>query len=249
MHMGERLSNEVRNRNRCRPQSMIKAAIHALSVFATLVVLVCVSACNSKGEQQSAAATIDTIPMMVMQIQKCSKLYTTEHHVHKIVTHNDQMRLKGTFFQKEFNISLPTGDRKIAIPIDATLKSYVDFSQFSEKNIRRKGEKIEIILPDPKVELTSSKIDHKAIKKRVPLLRHDFSDEEMANYEQQGRAAILNDIPRMGILPLAQENAAKTLIPMIEQMGYKQEDITISFRKKFTLEDLPTLLDRNSYAR
>lgn len=232
-----------------RLHSIMMAARYASLVFVAMIVIASISACNGKEKQEVAAAPIDTIPMMVMQIQKCSKLYTTEHQVHKIVTHNDQMRLKGTFLQKDFNISLPTGNRKIAIPIDATLKSYVDFSQFSEKNIRRKGGKIEIILPDPKVELTSSKIDHKAIKKRVPLLRSDFTDEEMANYEQQGRAAILNDIPRMGIIPLAQENAAKTLIPMIEQMGYKQEDITISFRKKFTLEDLPTLLDRNSYAR
>ena len=42
-------------------------------------------------------------------------------------------------------------NRKVAIPMDATLKAYVDFSGFSAKNVNRQGDKIEIILPDPKV--------------------------------------------------------------------------------------------------
>jgi hypothetical protein len=71
----------------------------------------------------------------------------------------------------------------------------------------------------------------------------------MSNYEKQGRAAILNDIPKLGIIGMAQENAANTLIPMIKQMGYEEKDITITFRKQFTLDDLPTLLDAKSIAR
>jgi len=219
------------------------------NIFYLMAALLLLTSCHNKSQPEPVPEPVDTIPMMVMQIQKCAKLYTTEYHVHKIVTHDDQMKLKGSFLQKDFDITLPMGNRKIAIPIDATIKAYVDFNSFSEKNIRRKGQKIEIILPDPKVELTSSKIDHKEIKKHVPLLRQNFSDEDMTTYERQGRAAIINDIPKMGILPLAQENAAKTLIPMIEQMGYRQEDITITFRKKFTSEDLPILLDRKTFAR
>ena len=129
------------------------------------------------------------------------------------------------------------------------MKAYIDFSDFSEKNVRRRGKKIEIMLPDPKVELTQSKIDHQEIKKQVSILRGSFTDEEMANYERQGRAAILNDIPKLGIIGMAREGAAHTLIPMIMQMGYEENDITITFRKEFTLEDLPTLLDAKSIAK
>ena len=200
-------------------------------------------------DTEARVETLDTIPMMVMQIQKCSKLYTAEYHLHKIVTHDDQMKLKGTFLAQEFNITLPFGNRRIAIPMDATLKAYVDFSEFSKKNIRRRGNKIEVVLPDPKVQLTSSKIDHQEIKKQVSILRGNFTDEEMADYEKQGRAAILNDIPKLGIIDMAQESAANTLIPMIMQLGYQEKDITITFRKEFTLDDLPSLLDSRSIAR
>lgn len=183
---------------------------------------------------------------MVMQIKKCAKLYTAEYQVHKIVTHDDQVKLKGSFLQQKFDFSVPLTTRKIAIPIDATLKAYIDFGNFSEKNVRRNGDKIEIILPDPKVELTGSRIDHNEIKKHVSLIRSNFSDAEMANYEKQGRAAIISSIPRLGILDMAKESAAHALIPMITKMGYKEENITITFRKKFTDIDLPMILENNT---
>lgn len=213
------------------------------------LLLLLLTGCGGNKKAERKAEPMDTIPMMVMQIQKCSKLYTAEYHLHKIVTHDDQMRLKGTFLAREFDITLPFGNRRIAIPMNATMKAYIDFSDFSEKNVRRRGKKIEIMLPDPKVELTQSKIDHQEIKKQVSILRGSFTDEEMANYERQGRAAILNDIPKLGIIGMAREGAAHTLIPMIMQMGYEENDITITFRKEFTLEDLPTLLDAKSIAK
>ena len=213
------------------------------------LLLLLLTGCGGNKKAERKAEPLDTIPMMVMQIQKCSKLYTAEYHLHKIVTHDDQMRLKGTFLAREFDITLPFGNRRIAIPMNATMKAYIDFSDFSEKNVRRRGKKIEIMLPDPKVELTQSKIDHQEIKKQVSILRGSFTDEEMANYERQGRAAILNDIPKLGIIGMAREGAAHTLIPMIMQMGYEENDITITFRKEFTLEDLPTLLDAKAIAK
>ena len=47
------------------------------------------SACSQKQPTEEKANVIDTIPVMVMQIQKCSRLYTAEAHVHKIITHDD----------------------------------------------------------------------------------------------------------------------------------------------------------------
>lgn len=204
------------------------------------------SACSDKKAPAGKTADIDTIPMMVMQIQKCSRLYTAEYNIHKIITHDDRMKIKGTFMQKDFNITLPVGERKIAIPMDATLKAYIDFGDFTEKNIHRKGEKIEIILPDPKVELTSSRINHNDIKKHVALLRSGFTDEELTGYERQGRESIVNSIPQMGIIEMAEESAANVLIPMIEQMGYSQNNITVTFRKKFTADDLPFIITKKS---
>ena len=214
-------------------------------IYSALLIVGCwlLAGCGSE-DRQAAESEVDTIPLMVMQIKKCSRLYTAEYRVHKIVTHDDEMRLRGTFFSQEFNIPLPMGDRKIAIPMDAKLKAYIDFSDFSEKNIRRQGKQIELVLPDPQVELTSSRIDHEEVKKQVSLLRKNYSDEELTRLERQGRAAIVADVPRMGIIGMARDGAAHTLIPMIVAMGFDEKDITISFRKEFTLDDMPRLLSK-----
>ena len=171
---------------------------------------------DDDAKQEAAIAQgIDTVPMLIMQVQKCSKLYTAEYRVHKIVTHDDALRLKGSLLKKQFDIKLPMADRKIAIPIDAKLKAYIDFSDFSEKNIERDA--------DPQVSMTSSKIDQKNVRQYVALTRSDFSDAELADYQQQGRKAIIESIPKMGILESAQRNAAKVLVPMLKELGYAEE--------------------------
>ena len=184
----------------------------------------------------------DTIPHLVVQIKKCARLYTTEYHIHKIVTHNDVLKLKGNVLRKDIDITLPLGERKIAIPMDATLKAYIDFSDFSESNIERSGDKITILLPDPKVVMTSSKINREEVKEYVGLTRSHFTDKELSSYEQQGRQAILNSVPQLDIKQSAQENAARVLVPMLTEMGYREENVTIAFRKSL---DIMKLINSN----
>lgn len=197
---------------------------------------------EAEAEAETAYQGIDTVPMLITQVKKCSKLYTAEYRVHKIVTHDDALRLKGSVLQRQFNFKVPMADRKIAIPIDAKLKAYIDFSQFSEQNIERQGDKITIILPDPQVIMTSSRIDQKNVRQYVALTRSNFSDDELADFQQQGRAAIIQSIPDMGILETAQANAAKVLVPMLTETGYQEENITIAFRKNFGPGDMFKLL-------
>lgn len=216
------------------------------SLLWVMMTLLCFGSC-SRGRKAEERSAMDTIPMMVMQIQKCARLYTAEYQIHKIVTHEDQRHLKGSLFYQKIDIPLPLGDRKVAIPMDATLKAYIDFSQFNESSVRRHGGKVEIVLPDPKVELTSSKINHADVKKQVALLRSDFTDAELSLYEKQGRAAIMNDIPRMGIIDMARQNAANTIIPLLADMGFQRENITVTFRKQFTPNDIRSLLDKKTF--
>lgn len=209
-------------------------------VFVTLLLMSCSRGGDTVQEEQPMAT--DTIPLLVMQIQKCARLYTTEYHIHKIVTHDDILKLKGNLLSKNIDVALPLGERKIAIPMDATLKAYIDFSDFSERNIERHGDKITIVLPDPQVVLTSSKINQHEIREYVGLTRSHFSDKELSSYEQQGRQAVLNSVPRLGIKQQAQANAARVLVPMLTEMGYREENVTIAFRRNL---DIMKLINTN----
>lgn len=209
-----------------------------LIVFAALAV----AGCSRKQTPRQQPEYVDTIPMLVMQVQKCSRLYTAEYKMHKIITHDDEIRMKGKFLNQDYDVALPMGSRKIAIPIDATVKAYIDLSSFSEKNVRRFGDKIDVTLPDPRIEMTSSRINHGEIRKYVALTRQNFSDKEMAGYEQQGRQAIINDIPQTGIMEMAKESAARVMVPFFVGMGFNERDITISFRKDFSDNEIKKMI-------
>ena len=203
-----------------------------------IIVLLAITLGACKNKNTDAAATnkaLDTIPMLVTQVQECSRLYTTEYHIHKIITHDDEM--------KDFSVNLPLGERRIAIPMTATIKAYIDLSSFDAKNIQRSGKQLIITLPDPKIVLTSTKIDHQEVKKYVALTRQNFTDAELTNYEEQGRKQILNAIPQMGIIEEARKSAARQLVPIFTQLGYKDADVTISFRKKFTINDIRNFIE------
>ena len=211
---------------------------NTIQVVGIVVAMLLCFSCTGKESPVEDPTVADSAPSLVMQVQKCSKLYTTEYHIHKIVTHHDVLRLKGNLLTKAIDIPLPLGERKIAIPMDATLKAYIDFSDFSEDNIEYNGERITILLPDPKVVMTSSKINQKEVREYVGLTRSHFTDQELTDYEQQGRQAILNSVPELGIVQMAQENAARVLVPMLTEMGYREENITIAFRKNLDIMQL-----------
>lgn len=217
-----------------------------------LLIILCTAALCSCSDQQEPPATVteeivDTIPTMIMQIRKCNRLYTTELKIHKIVTHDDEIRLKGSIMKHQFDIGLPAGKRKVAIPMDATVKAYVDFSGFSEKNVQRTADgKITITLPDPRIVLTGTKVNHDEVRQYVAFTRSNFTDAELADYEQQGRQSIIQALPEMGIVENARANAAHTIIPLIVAMGWKEENVTVVFRKDFQPEDMPQLLENAS---
>lgn len=220
-------------------------------LYICALLLIMASGCSKRGGKtdKESKVAVDTIPMLVIQIQKCSRLYTAEYDIHKIITFSDEKRLKGKLFDHDFDIALPLGDRRIAIPLDAKLKAYIDFSQFSANNISHNGKKITVTLPDPRVVMTSSKVDQKGIKEFVDFTRTDFSDAEMTDLERQGRDAIVASIPQLGIIETAQENAARVLIPMIELMGFNESDITICYRHDFGEDDLGSVFVTNDKGR
>lgn len=200
-------------------------------IIGTLVVLpVIAGSCNHR-QQPSEHQRIDTLATMITQVQQCSRLYTSEIKLHKIVSYQDTAALQGKFLGKNFKVSLPASQRHIVIPIDATVKAAVDFSKFSNANIKRDGDKLTIILPDPELILTSTQIDHQEVREHVQLFRSSFTDAEITRIQQQGRNDILKTLPRLNLLETARLNAAHQIIPIFEKMGYKESDITVTFRK------------------
>ena len=194
-----------------------------------LLAVVLFASCSGKQTEIAEQPERDTIPMMVMQIRQCARLHAAEIRLHKIITHHDDVRLKGNFLSSEFDVPLPMSKRKVAIPMDATVRAYIDFSQFSEKNVVRQGSRIRLLLPRPQVELVSTTIDHDNIRRRVSLIRSDFSDAELSAYERQGREDILRQLSNLGIEETARQSATRLLVPMLTRLGFNEGDITITF--------------------
>lgn len=204
------------------------------------------ASCGREKTAEPAPAALDTIPVLVSDVRQCSRLYTSEYRIHKIVTHSDQMKLEGTVMRHSFSVNLPVGERRIAIPMTAVLKAYVDLGGFSEDNVRRQGRKITILLPDPRFVLTATKIDHKGVRQYVALTRRNFSDAELTGYGRQGREQIIGSIPQMNLIETARASAARQIVPLVKALGYREEDITVTFRRKFSLNDIRCLIDNQT---
>lgn len=179
---------------------------------------------------EEAKQQVDTIPYMLQQIQQCSRLYVSEYQVRKIVTHRDDSHISARLFGSEVSVRVPASDRRVAIPINATLKAYINMSDVKALDITRRADgKIEVHLPEPEVITTATGIDYDGMKQHTSLFGKDFSDEELSSYETRGRKEIIKEIPRLGIKEDARRSAAKMLIPIISYLGMQQEDIIITF--------------------
>ena len=216
-----------------------------LYIILLLLPVFCLFSCSGEKTSDNVGRQVDTLSL-ILQSVRSAKLFTAEYDIHKIVTKDDVFKVKGNVFEKKFDVNVPLGDRKILIPIDVTLKAYIDFAGFSESNVQRHGNHITLILPDPRVVVTSSKIDHYKVKQFVSLTRSDYTSAEINEFARQGEEAIIKTVPEMGILDRAQQNAAQVLIPMLMSLGYKEENIEIIFRKTFTQADMLQLWDREN---
>lgn len=187
-------------------------------------------------------APTDSTAQLVLQIRRQSRLYTTEYQIHKIVTHTDDIRMKGRLFGSGFNVKLPVGDRKVAIPIDVTLKAYIDFSDFGEDDLERTDSSITVTLPDPHIVATASRIDHEGTRQYVDLARTRYTDEEMAALARQGADSIVRHAGRYGIVEAARNSAARLLLPLLARMGYDERHCTVRFGKEeFSPEEIRQL--------
>lgn len=194
-------------------------------IIALLAIIV--TSCSSA--PQETPTPVDKEQDLVMAVTKSSKLYTVQYNVRKIVTFNDITTIKGSLFFEKFDFTLP-GDRKVAIPVDATIKGYIDLSQFSKQNININGDEVNITLPDPQIMLSSSKIDHAAEKEYTSWYRTNFSEEEKEKYIKQGVASIMAGMKETDIIERSRINAFNALQPIFIAAGFLPQNIHINFR-------------------
>lgn len=213
-------------------------------ILYTLLIMCCsaCSSCHSEDKEEQKKEKVDTIPVLATRVAQCSRLYTSEYQLRKILIYDDPAAVSGKLFNQNFKINLPIGKRRIAIPVTATAKAYVDLSRINQSNFHRNGDKLEIVLPDPEVTLTSTQIDHKGVKQKVAILRSNFTDEEITKIQQQGRKDIVNSLKSTNIIEDARASAARQLIPIATQLGFEEQNVTVTFRKDLTENDLPGLI-------
>lgn len=216
---------------------MIKFSAPSLLAF-------CLAALFTGCREQPAAPAgstqkaVDTTAMVVAQVAGCARLYTAECVVRKVVTHSDAPRVKGRILGFDIDEPARIGDRKVAIPIEVTLKAYIDFEHFSASQVVRTDSSITIILPDPVIISTSSKIDHDGTQQFIDPLRSRFTDAEMADFARQGAESVMSHLSQFGLAEQARRSAANTLTPLLRRMGYGEGRVTVEFRKNFNDKEL-----------
>lgn len=217
----------------------MKRALVYLAAVSLVLLLALGGFRGCKQKPGSIAGAGDSVPVdtagAVMRLRAQSRLYTSEYRIHKIVTHDDLLRFQGQFLGYSYEKIFHLGDRKIAIPINATFKAYVDFSGFSEKNVERYDSLIHIILPDPRVILTSSSVDHDGIRQYTSMFRSGYSDREMADLTAQGVESIIAGMGQTDIIERARESAARVIIPLMVQLGYRPDHVVVTFRQGLDL--------------
>jgi len=207
-----------------------------------LILLLIPSCSKHKEPETNEAAKTDSVPQMLSQIRRCSKLELTQYKIHVIAKYEDDgSKIKGNILGIDYSMKLPTGSRKIAIPIDATVHAYIDFSDFSQEQIEYVDDDVIITLPDPSIEIIHTKVSNNEIKTGVSFLRSNFTDAEITRFQRMGRDSIEANIRNMQFTERARKQAASTLIPMVRQLGFDDSQIKIRFRKELRDESLKFL--------
>lgn len=206
---------------------------HLLHSFIFAFSLPLLLSCSSSDEQEVLTAEENTedISILVSKISECSKMYTAEVQLHKVFVAEDPSQIELPLIG---DVNIPLGERKIAIPMNATVKAYIDLSTFSKDNVKIDGKSIIIELPKPEIALTSTEIDHDEVKKNVSLLRSNFTDKEISAFSKRGREDMIKAVPKTGIIEKAQSGAAAVIVPMLQQLGYKDKDIRVVFDNSVT---------------
>ena len=159
----------------------------------------------------------DLTSKRIMAVESMAELGTVEYTVTKIIKANDAVWYR-------------YGDRKILFSSEAYLKAGIDMQEFSmdKVTINKEANAVTVILPKAKLlsfNMPPDKI-HEVFNETTGL-RGEFTPEEINDLKTQAENAIREDIPNLGILQEAENNARGFFKVLLTQLGF--EIITIKF--------------------
>ena len=170
----------------------------------------------------TACAHGPSLQQQVMQrltaLSRTAELGTVEYTVRKAVRARDE----GEWFK--------IGNRRILFSCTAHIKAGINLENLQLDKIVVDESTRSISLVLPRATVLSLNLPPEEIRleyEDVTGFRQKFSDQERQALLKQGERDILRDIPSLGILAEAEENAVGFFRPMLEQMGF--ENVQISF--------------------
>ena len=152
----------------------------------------------------------------VLGMSQNLELGTVEYIVKKVIKFDDQQK---------FTI----GDRKILFNATAYLKAGIKLDNFSENDVQINGKEIIVLIPH--AEILSFNMPAEEIStvfENYGVFRSKFNADEQNEILKKGEDAIRTDIPNLGILKDAEENAVDVFTAMLSQLGF--EKVTIIFK-------------------
>ena len=163
-----------------------------------------------------------SLQQQVMQrlsvLSRTAELGTVEYTVRKAVRARDE----GDWFK--------IGNRRILFSCTAYIKAGINLERLPLDKIVVDESSRSVSLVLPHATVLSINLPPEEIRleyEDVTGFRQKFSDQERQALLKQGERDIVRDIPSLGILAEAEQNALEFFRPMLEQMGF--ENVRISF--------------------
>ena len=191
---------------------MNKLLYRTKAVLIGLFVLFTVNSCSFRTDYSQ-------LEEQAGKITSLTELGTVEYVISKIVKADDN----ATWYK--------FGDRKILFNCKAILKAGIDLSNMAENDIKTNfGEKsISIILPKATLlSLNMKPEDITLVYEKTAITRCSFSNQERDAILVQGEKDIRENVPTLGILADAENNAKSFLESFLKQAGYTK--INVEFK-------------------
>ncbi len=184
-----------------------------IKIYICLLLLVSVVSCGKRqGSESELRSEISRLPM----------IYTIEATAEVIVEDTDDASVLSFL-----------GNRNIIIPVRANIKVGINLPQVDDVTIE--GDKVYFTLPDPIIEIESTKILYHQIINDVTGLRDKFTSGEEAEISRVGRNKIKANLSKFDLIAPAQERAELFLMGVANKLGYTA---CFKARPSYTEKDL-----------